>query len=172
MMDINSVIYGIIFSKSTMYIYPKKICNDFNKLEIAKYFSPEQIAKLVSLYLEKLTKKGALTMLNYHKGVRYRKTDLFYKPPQIIKIEKEMHFSFLSALNIQKAICDLELLQCRTSLIPYDQSIVSGRTLEREMQIDYLIKKERVYFLQNKASAINNLLGLYKLNSYSLSQNN
>jgi len=172
MADVNSVIHEIIDSKKTVYIYSSKICDDFTKLEIAKYFCFEQIEKLVSLYLEKLTKKSLLIKSTYSKGTRYKKTDLFYKPHHILKVEKELHFSFILALDMQKALCDLEMTKCRATLVPYNLDVILGKTLETEIQLEYLIKKERVYFLQNKISTINTLLGLYKLNNYSFAQNN
>ncbi|MDO6834070.1 hypothetical protein Q4596_00455 [Pseudoalteromonas carrageenovora] len=171
MTDVNSIIHEIIGSTKTVYVYSSKICDDFKKLEMAKCFGFEQIEKLVLLYLEKLTKRGRLIKSVYSQGVRYKKTDVFYKQHQMLKIETKLHFSFVSDLQMQKSLCKLELKQCKVALHPFKQELTLGKALDSNSTLEYLVKKERVYFLQNKISAINTLMGLYKLNSYSFHQN-
>ena len=171
MTDVNSVIHEIIDSRKTVYVYSSKICDDFKKLEIAKCFCFGQIEKLVLLYLEKLTRRGVLIKSAYSKGVRYKKADVFYKQHQMLKIETKMHFSFISDLRMQKSLCKLELKQCKVALRPFKQEVTFGKALDSSSTLEYLVKKERVYFLQNKISAINTILGLYELNSYSSDQN-
>jgi len=168
MNDVNSAIYDVIASKKTVYIYFLKICSDFKKLKKAESFSIGQIEKLVSLYLAKLTKKGLLVKTTYPSGIRYKKTELFHKNPYLMKVEVSLKHEFLSSLDMQRALCNFELMDCKSKLTPYIMDTMCGLTLEKEDQLDYLIKKEKIYFLQNKLSAINNLLDIYKLERISI----
>jgi len=168
MADINSVIYDVIAAKKNVYIYFTMICSDLHKLKRAEPFTRGQIEKLVSLYLDKLTNRGLLVKISNERGVRYKRTELFYKELNLMKAESILKHNFLSSLEMQKALCNFELMEFKSKIDPFIMDTIRELTLEKEKQLDYLIKKEKVYLLHSKLNTINKLLDIYKLERFSI----
>lgn len=170
-MDLDSVLYDVIDSTNDFYIFTSAICRTFSALEKAKPFNYEQIEKFVSNYLKKLTKAGLLIESKYpHTEVsRYRKSDLFrslLNPPET-RVEAEFTHPFLLDLKMQRALCHFRMLECKLRLDVQVTKEISGLTIEKNKELNYLNLKERIRFLQKKIYVIDELLDAYRFDIFS-----
>lgn len=166
-MNLDSVLYDVIDSTNDFYIFTSAICRTFSALEKAEPFNYEQIEKFVSNYLNELTKAGLLIESKYpHTEVsRYRKADLFRSlsnPPET-GVEAEFTRPFLLDLEMQRALCNFRMLECKSRLDIQVTQEVSGLTIEGSKELNYLNLKDRIRFLQKKIYVIDELLDMYCL---------
>lgn len=164
-MDLDSILYNVVDSQDDYYYFHIfSACHTFEAKKEAKAFDSEQIKRLVSLYLIKLHEAKLLDLSPYpHTDTpRYRRTDLFRQIPAPPKIEMQNEFkpTFFSELEMQRAFCNLELLECYSELEPYEQSDTKKVTIEKSNELAYQSLKDKLDFLQEKICVIDKLLDM------------